>query len=86
MRFEVTQSRRHSLLESVCNVTIGYSIAVATQAIVFPWFGIYMSGGQDAEMAAIFTVVSLLRGYAVRRAFNWYGQRQFERDWRAGRV
>ena len=34
------QSRLMSLAESVTNVVIGYVLAIATQIVVFPWFGI----------------------------------------------
>jgi hypothetical protein len=37
------QSRRLSLLEAVTNVVVGYALAVLTQLIVFPWFGLTAS-------------------------------------------
>ena len=33
------QSRRMSLVEALVNVAVGFGVAVATQAIVFPLFG-----------------------------------------------
>jgi hypothetical protein len=59
-----------SAIESVTNVAIGYGIAVATQAAVFPLFGIHATATDHLAIGAIFTVVSLVRSYALRRWFN----------------
>ena len=37
----MTQSRRMSLIEAVTNVAVGYVLAVTTQIVVFPWFGLH---------------------------------------------
>ena len=68
----MTQSRLGSLIESVVNILIGYGIAFATQVIVFPWFGIHVPLSSQFGIGAIFTVVSLVRSYAIRRWFNAY--------------
>ena len=34
------QSRAMSLVEAMTNVVVGYGVAVLTQIVVFPWFGI----------------------------------------------
>ena len=34
------QSRTMSMVEAVTNVVVGYVLAIATQIVVFPWFGI----------------------------------------------
>jgi hypothetical protein len=66
------QSRRMSLLEAVANVVIGYVLAVLTQIAVFPLFGLRPSLGENLALGAVFTGVSLLRSYCVRRVFeNW---------------
>jgi hypothetical protein len=68
------QSRRRSLLESIINTAIGYTVAVVTQYVTFPWFGIEASHSDHFGIAAIFTVVSIARNYLVRRGFNrWPG-------------
>jgi hypothetical protein len=36
----MSQSRHMSLIEAVTNVVVGYVLAVATQIVVFPWFGL----------------------------------------------
>lgn len=73
------QSRSMSLAEAAANVLIGYGIAVATQVVVFPIFGIHIALADDLRIALVFAVVSLLRGFVLRRLFerlSWPGQRQ----------
>lgn len=65
----MSQSRRMSLVEAVTNVVVGYVLAVATQIVVFPWFGLVVSIGNTLAIGAIFVIVSLLRSYALRRLF-----------------
>lgn len=61
------QPRWHSAAEAVANVAIGYAVAVAAQAVVFPAFGIHVSLGDNLAIGACFTAVSLARSYAIRR-------------------
>ena len=64
------QSRRMSLLEAAANVVIGYVLAVMTQIAVFPLFGLWPTLKENLALGAVFTGVSLLRSYCVRRAFE----------------
>ncbi|MEO5337976.1 MAG: hypothetical protein H7841_13955 [Magnetospirillum sp. WYHS-4] len=64
------QSRRMSLAEAIANVAVGYGIAVATQALVFPLFGLHASLSDNLLIGAIFTVVSIVRSYSLRRIFE----------------
>jgi len=64
------QSHRASMIEVISSVVIGYGISCATQAIVFPWFGLYVSAGENLTIGAIFTVISIVRSYIVRRCFE----------------
>lgn len=66
------QSRRASILEAVINVLVGYWIAVLAQVAIFPLFGVNLPLGQNMAIGGLFTVVSLVRSYALRRAFNWW--------------
>ena len=59
-----------SLVESLTNVVIGYGVAVATQVTVFPWFGLRTSLSENVAIGGIFTVVSILRSYCLRRVFE----------------
>jgi putative effector of murein hydrolase len=66
----MTQSRWLSLIEAITNVAVGYVLAVFTQILVFPWFGIHPSLGENLAIGSVFTGISLLRSYALRRLFE----------------
>ena len=66
----MTQSRRMSLIEAVTNVIVGYGLAVITQIVVFPRFGLDVSIGENLALGAVFVGISLLRSYALRRLFE----------------
>ncbi|KIL98263.1 hypothetical protein CCC_01324 [Paramagnetospirillum magnetotacticum MS-1] len=59
-----------SLAEAAANVLIGYAIAVATQVMVFPVFGIHITLADDLRIGLVFLVVSLIRSYMLRRVFE----------------
>lgn len=65
------QSRLMSLVEALINVAVGFGLAVLTQMMIFPIFGLAVSLGQNLQIGAIFTAVSILRSYALRRLFEW---------------
>ena len=64
------QSRPMSLVESLANVIVGYGVAVVTQILIFPIFGLHTTLTQNLKMGAIFTVVSIARSFALRRVFE----------------
>lgn len=64
------QSRLASFVESVVNTLSGFLFAVLLQAVVFPLYNLPITFGQNLEIAAIFTVASIIRNYIVRRFFN----------------
>ena len=64
------QSRRMSAVEAVVSTAIGYIVAVATQMMVFPLFGLRASVIENLAMGLAFTVISVARSYLVRRLFE----------------
>ena len=64
------QSRWMSLVEAVTNVLVGYGVAVATQWAVFPLFGLHATLQENLVIGLVFTAVSLVRSYVLRRAFE----------------
>jgi hypothetical protein len=64
------QSRLMSLVEATTNVVVGYGIGVGVQIIVFPAFGFTVSLRQNLVIGLVFTVVSIMRSYTLRRLFN----------------
>ena len=70
------QSRAMSLVEAVANVVVGYGVAVVTQILILPVFGLQTTLAQNLKMGAVFTIVSLGRSYALRRLFEAIRMRQ----------
>ena len=64
------QTRLMSLAESVANVIVGYGVAVVTQILIFPVFGLQATLGQNLAMGGVFTIVSLARSFLLRRLFE----------------
>lgn len=64
------QSKLMSWVETCLNTGIGFAIAIATQLLVFPLFGYDPPLSTNFKIALIFTVVSIVRGYALRRLFE----------------
>jgi hypothetical protein len=64
-----------SLLEAVTNIVVGYGLAVLTQILVFPIFGLDASMSETLLLGGAFTVMSLIRSYALRRLFIALGKR-----------
>ena len=64
------QTKSQSLVESCINVAIGYGVAMLSQILVFPLFGIHITMSSNLAIGGIFTVISIARSYAVRRVFN----------------
>lgn len=64
------QTKFHSFLESIVNVLIGYVVAVASQVLIFPLFGIHIPLSDNLLIGLFFTIVSIVRSYVLRRVFN----------------
>jgi hypothetical protein len=64
------QSKKHSLFESFVNVLVGLGIAIASQRIIFPLLGHNVPVYQNLILAIYFTIISIIRSYALRRVFN----------------
>ena len=64
------QTRMMSFAEAIANVAVGYGVAVATQVLIFPMFGLQTTLAQNLKMGALFTVVSIARSFILRRVFE----------------
>ena len=49
---------------------IGFTINWVANMLIFPVFGFNVTGGQAFSMGLIFTAISLVRSYVIRRWFN----------------
>ena len=64
------QSPKMSFVESIANVVVGYGVAVATQVLIFPAFGVHVTLEQNLKISAAFTVISIFRSFTLRRVFE----------------
>ncbi len=65
------QSKRMSLIETISGTAIGFFVSLVLVNIVLPFYGFNVGMGQSLGITSIFTVASILRGYGVRRLFNF---------------
>ena len=68
----MNQSRLMSLVEAVVNVIVGYGVAVVTQILIFPIFGLHTTLAQNLKMGVVFSFVSIARSFALRRLFEQF--------------
>lgn len=66
----MSQSRLVSVVEAVANVAIGYWVAVGAQILIFPRFDVHLPLHDNLMIGLLFTGVSLVRSYCLRRLFN----------------
>jgi hypothetical protein len=64
------QSRSASLLETLTSTLLGFVLSVVVQRLLFPAMGHDFGYAENMFVASVFTAVSILRGYTVRRLFN----------------
>jgi len=66
------QSKLGSLVESLTNIVIGITIGFVSNIIVLPAFGYNVTLGDATAISLVFTAISLVRSYLVRRVYNRY--------------
>jgi uncharacterized protein (DUF2062 family) len=59
-----------SLVEAIASVAVGYGVAVTAQIAVFPLFGLEVALSENLVIGCVFTGVSLIRSYVIRRLFE----------------
>lgn len=72
----MSQSKRGSAVEAFINIAVGLIVSVIANHLIFPLFGFVPSLGQNVAITAIYTGISFVRSYCLRRAFNWWGSRE----------
>ena len=66
------QSRLFSFLEAAANVGAGLVLSFLLQLVLFDALAIAASLGQNLILTGAFTVLSLIRSYALRRLFDGF--------------
>lgn len=69
-----SQSKKEAWIESITSTAIGYVTAVIIQLLIFPLFDVHASILSTMGIVIIFTVISVVRNFYVREAFNRYDQ------------
>jgi hypothetical protein len=69
------QSRATSLIKSCVSTGVGFAVAMVANALVLPLFGFTPSLSQNLAITAIYTAISIARGYALERLFETLGWR-----------
>jgi uncharacterized membrane protein YwzB len=64
------QSRLESLIETLINTAIGFVVSYTAWPVAAIMFDVHYSAGQHVGITVFFTIISVARGYVVRRWFN----------------
>ena len=64
------QTKKQSMIESLTSTTIGWLIGVILNMLVLPLFDYDVSLTDGVLISIIFTAVSVVRSYVIRRWFN----------------
>ena len=64
------QSKKYSLIETTTNVLAGLIISILVQMAIYPVLNIEVKFSQNIIITVVFTLVSILRGYILRRLFK----------------
>jgi len=66
----MSQTKIGSVVEAISNIAVGFSINWCANMAILPLFGFHVTGGQAFGIGVIFTGISLVRQYVLRRWFN----------------
>ena len=64
------QSKRQSLIETLTSVFVGWFISFIANMLVLHLSGYNINLTDGLLISIIFTIISIVRGYVVRRWFN----------------
>jgi hypothetical protein len=80
------QTRRMSIAETVVSTIVGFLITLLAQRFIFPAYGIHTSYAVDFQIVGWFTLLSIARGYVIRRFFNAEWWKDHLSAWRMRRA
>lgn len=69
------QLKKHSLFEAITNIFVGYTVNMLANFVIFPLWGWSITIRQNIEIGIVYTVISLIRSYLLRRAFTHLTER-----------
>lgn len=62
-------------METITNVVADHGVSVMAQLAIFPLFAFYATVIGNMKMAAIFIVLSMVRGYVLKRELESRGRK-----------
>ena len=65
------QTKKYSLIESIVNTAVSFIVSFLIQIAIYPALNIPVSFSQNIIITSVFTIISILRGYLIRRFFNF---------------
>jgi len=66
----MSQTRLSSFIEAWINVALGFGINFCANLLILPLFGFHITLSENFVMGLLYTVISVVRSYCVRRWFN----------------
>lgn len=66
----MSQTKLGSFAEAWANIAAGFTINWCANMVVLPWFDFHVTGSQAFGIGVVFTAISLVRSYVLRRWFN----------------
>jgi hypothetical protein len=64
------QTKLESFFEANTSTSIGFIVSYILSYTILPLYGVEQSHSVSLQITLIYTVASIIRGYAVRRYFN----------------
>lgn len=69
------QTPRQAFVEALVGTLVGLGIAFIAQAVLFELYHVRVSNVVNAWITFWMTIVSVVRSYVLRRAFDWWHHR-----------
>lgn len=69
------QTMRESMLETWTNILIGFGINYAANMVVLPLAGLPVTAAGAFQIGVIFTAISVVRSFGIRRWYNYRSAR-----------
>lgn len=73
------QTKKQSAREVMLNIILGYGVSFTANALILPAYGFTITASQNFQIGLFFTVISIVRGYMIRRLFNYLMVRDQEK-------
>jgi hypothetical protein len=64
------QSKKSSFIESSSNAVFSFLFNYIASLFIYPLLNVDVTGIKNIEIAILFAIISVIRGYLVRRWFN----------------